>query len=378
MSENRLAILDDEKGFCDLVRRVASRCGFVVFATTDADKLREYLQSTSVTVIILDLLMPGKDGVEVLRELGSAHATANILIASGHADERVLDTALRLGQEHGLKMAGIIHKPIRAADLRSQLVRLLPPEDAFSPADLDAAIRNGEMVLHYQPRLDLKTGKVTGAEALVRWNHMTHGLVQPGAFIAMAEKHGSIEALTDWVANEAVRQSGAWRAKGCCLDVAINISARNMSDLGLPDRIEKLCQKAGVPPGSITIELTETAMQEAVRLMDVLTRFRIKGFRLSIDDFGTGYSSLVQLHSLPFSELKIDKAFVTTMAVSSASEIITNTIISMAQNLNLACVAEGIEDENVLAALKRKNCDYGQGFHISRAVPAHEMPVKVR
>jgi EAL domain-containing protein (putative c-di-GMP-specific phosphodiesterase class I) len=340
-------------------------------------KFTEFVATAPADAIILDLLMPGKDGVEILRELGAAHATGKILIASGYADERVLETAFRLGEERGLKMVGVIHKPIRASDLRRELLKLIPPGASITADEIEMAIRDGQMVLHYQPRQDLRTGRITGVEALVRWNHPVHGLLLPGAFIGIAEKHDVMDRLTDWVAGEAVRQSGAWRAKGITLDVGINISARNVSDLGLPDRIEKMCEKAKVPPSGITLELTETAMQEAVRLMDVLTRCRIKGFRLSIDDFGTGYSSLAQLQSLPFSELKIDRSFVASMTKSPASVVIVDTIIGMAKNLALACVAEGIEDRHLLDALKSRNCDYGQGYHISRPAPAHEIHGKL-
>jgi EAL domain-containing protein (putative c-di-GMP-specific phosphodiesterase class I) len=245
--------------------------------------------------------------------------------------------------------------------------------------DLGNAIVADHLFLEYQPKLDLKLGRFTGVEALVRWRHPEHGLIRPDQFIPLAEQTELIHRLTDWVVASAVQQSALWRAGNLALDVAVNISAKDIEDLDLPDRLQQHCSDAGVAPASIILELTETgAMREAVQMMDVLTRLRLKGFTLSIDDFGTGYSSLVQLQKMPFSEVKIDRAFVMQMMSNKDCKVIVEIIIDLARRLGLESVAEGVEEEAALNCLAELGCDVAQGYHLSRPVAADRIPELVR
>jgi EAL domain-containing protein (putative c-di-GMP-specific phosphodiesterase class I)/CheY-like chemotaxis protein len=372
MTSNRLVILDDEKDFCTYIAHVGTECGFDVTATTDRDELIAQVRDDRGCAVILDLHMPAADGVVVLRDLAALGATGSIYIASG-ADIRISSAALRLGRERGLKMAGVLPKPIRLPDLRNALQKIKPGDDAITPAVLAEAIARDEMVLHYQPRIDLRSGLTTGVEALVRWQHPQRGLLMPGAFIPMAEQSGVIRDLTHWVTKAAVRQCGLWQRQGLPAGMAVNISAADIAGYDLPDRMEELCRCAGVDPTLVTIELTETAtMRDPALMMDVATRFRLKDFHLAIDDFGTGYSSLVQLQRLPFSEIKIDRSFVASMTESPDSAIIVATIIGMSRNLGIQCVAEGIETREALDALREGGCAFGQGFYIARPLPADQ------
>jgi EAL domain-containing protein (putative c-di-GMP-specific phosphodiesterase class I)/CheY-like chemotaxis protein len=373
MRSNRLVILDDEKDFCTFIAHVGTECGFDVLATTERDELIEQVRNDPDTSVILDLHMPSADGVVVLRDLAALGATGSIYIASG-ADIRISAAALRLGLERGLKMVGVMPKPIRLADLRNALQKIKPKDDTVTPAALAEAIARDELLLHYQPQIELRTGKILGVEALVRWQHPERGLVMPGLFVPVAEQSGVIHDMTRWVMKAAVRQCGKWKRQNFPIGIAINISAVDIAGYDLPDGIEEMCQTEAVDPSLITIELTETAtMQDPALMMDVATRFRLKGFKLSIDDFGTGYSSLVQLQRLPFSELKIDKSFVASMVESPDSAIIVATIIGMSKNLGIACVAEGIETAETLNALREGGCEFGQGFHIARPMPADKV-----
>ncbi|MSO54912.1 MAG: EAL domain-containing protein [Rhodospirillales bacterium] len=183
-------------------------------------------------------------------------------------------------------------------------------------------------------------------------------------------KNGTIailsDALTRWVLTRAIEQAGTWRQAGTDLQIAVNVSALNLHDLTLPDRIIQACQDAEVLPSSLTLELTETAtMSDAARMMEILTRFRLKGFKLSIDDFGTGYSSLMQLQRLPFSEVKIDKSFVMSMHDSPDAAVIVRAITDLGHNLGLSVVAEGVESEAALKMLSKNSCDIAQGYFIS-------------
>jgi EAL domain-containing protein (putative c-di-GMP-specific phosphodiesterase class I) len=195
--------------------------------------------------------------------------------------------------------------------------------------------------------------------------------VPPGQFIALAEETGIIRPLTDRVVATAAKQAVAWRAAPLGLEVAVNISANDVLDRNLPDRLEALCRGVGAAPAMLILELTETgAMREAVQMMDVLTRLRLKGFKLAIDDFGTGYSSLVQLQRLPFSELKIDRTFVAEMAHNASCRVIVEITIDLTRKLGMKNVAEGVEDSATLAMLADMGCNMAQGYYVSRPLPA--------
>ncbi|HEX9893245.1 MAG TPA: EAL domain-containing protein, partial [Gemmatimonadales bacterium] len=242
------------------------------------------------------------------------------------------------------------------------------------PTELAQALEQDQFDLQYHPVLDLRLRSVVGVEALARWRHPTLGMILPEEFIPMAEESGLIEPLTRWVFARGVSDCGRWWQDGNQLRLSLNLSAHNLDDLALPDWTMDLCQRLGVPSSAVTIELTESAsMQDIVKTMDILTRFRLKGFHLSIDDFGTGFSSLVQLQRLPFSEMKVDRSFVTTIPQSKESAVIVKTIIDLAHNLSLRAVAEGVEDQDVMDQLEAWGCDLAQGFYISRPLRLQQL-----
>ena len=247
--------------------------------------------------------------------------------------------------------------------------------------DLEAALAADQLFLEYQPKLDCRLGLITGAEALVRWNHPTQGIIPPDQFIALAEETGLIRGVTDWAIATAAAQVARWRADHLNLEVAVavNFSARDLEDLDLPERLEQHCRNAAIDPAFLTLELTETsAMRAAVQMMDVLTRLRLKGFKLSIDDFGTGYSSLIQLQKMPFSEVKVDLSFVTQMMSNAGCRVIVEVIIDLARKLGLKSVAEGVEDDATLKCLVEMGCDMAQGYYLSRPIAAERIAEFVR
>jgi EAL domain-containing protein (putative c-di-GMP-specific phosphodiesterase class I) len=286
---------------------------------------------------------------------------------------------VQLGRSRGLKMAGVLHKPIRIEAIKEFLAGFKPVPKNLLAADLAEAIADNRLFLEYQPKLDCRQGRFTSAEALVRWRHPTLGIIPPDQFIELAEESDLIQHLTDWVMVAATGQSAVWRTELSDFGIAVNISAKDLEDLDLPDRLQQHCVDAAVDPASMTLELTETgAMREAAQMMDVLTRLRLKGFKLSIDDFGTGYSSLVQLQQMPFSEIKIDRSFVMHMTDNEGCKVIAGIVVELAHRLGLRSVAEGVEDEAALKTLIDMGCDVAQGYYLSRPVAAERVPELVR
>lgn len=229
----------------------------------------------------------------------------------------------------------------------------------------ERALAAQKLRLVYQPKVSLKDGRLTRVEALVRWDDPELGPVSPSRFVPLAEKHGLIDPLTEWGLRTTLKQWRLWRDKGLETRLAFNISAISLQRLDFPDLVERLCREIGVPTDRLVLELTEGATQPLVRLMDTLTRFRIKGMGLAIDDFGTGYSSLLQLRQLPFTEVKIDRCFVADLPAAHDSRLIVRTITQLAHGLGLVATAEGVETVEQLRCVRELGCDVVQGYLVA-------------
>jgi EAL domain-containing protein (putative c-di-GMP-specific phosphodiesterase class I) len=372
---NHLVAIDDEPELLAIVARTAESAGFKVDATTDPEIFKATIRRSAPSVVLMDLQIPGCDGIELLRFLYEEQCQAHIVLISG-VDLRLLSIAKGVGDKLSLKMAEPVHKPIRVAELRARLSGFIAAPAEIDTAMIREALRTDQLALYYQPLVALDDHHVVGWEALARWHHPVRGLIMPDRFIPVAEKEGVIDELTDRVFELAIAQVAAWqRVHGMATFVSVNVSAPNLLDLHLPDRLEQACRQHQVPADLLRLELTETvAMSDSPRLVEVLTRLRVKGFKLAIDDFGTGYSSLVQLHRLPFSELKIDQMFVRNMATSEEAAIIVGAIINLAHSLRLELIAEGIETEELARRLVAAGCEIGQGYYFAKPMPAAEVP----
>lgn len=247
------------------------------------------------------------------------------------------------------------------------------PHDADMATALQLAAERHETHLLYQPKIDLRTGELAGVEALMRWQSPEFGPVAPDIFIPLAERTGAIDGLTEWGLAAALRQWLEWRDQGVKVEIAFNISALTLRDMHFPDHLQRLCLLEGVPCEALVLEVTEGATQHAVRLLDTLTRFRLKGMGLALDDFGTGYSSLFQLRQLPYTELKIDQCFIADAADDPEARIIVKSVIDLAHGLGLTATAEGVEDEACLDLLIALGCDRAQGFLIAEPIKASEL-----
>ncbi len=232
-------------------------------------------------------------------------------------------------------------------------------------AALEFALKKQCLYMLYQPKVRLRDGTLASVEALVRWDDPKLGNIEPSRFVPLAEEHGLIDELTQWGLRTILRQWLDWREEGIDVQIAFNISALSLEHLDFPDLVERLCGGLEVPTERLVLELTEGATQPLVKLMDTLTRFRIKGIGLAIDDFGTGYSSLMLLRQLPFTEVKIDRAFVADVPCSRDSRLIVQAITELARGLGIASTAEGIETVEQLRAVSELGCDLAQGYLVS-------------
>jgi diguanylate cyclase len=239
---------------------------------------------------------------------------------------------------------------------------------------LREALRTNQLEVHYQPKVNLTTGKCESVEALLRWDAPDRGTVDPAVIIRVAEAHGLIGALTTWVFNTVLRHQHEWKRDGVELGVAVNLSTVTLSDTDLPDVIAQSMGTWQTAPSDVTLEITESStIGDMDQSFAVLQRLRDMGLRLSVDDFGTGYSSLSYVRRFPINELKIDRSFVQHMLQSKQDRQIVRSVIELGHTFELTVVAEGVEDNATLRELKALGCDYGQGYCISQALPISEL-----
>jgi diguanylate cyclase (GGDEF)-like protein len=287
--------------------------------------------------------------------------------------------------EHGEDVDGLIQR----ADMAMYVAKdagtghelYVEERDRYSPdrlallSELRGAIQRGELILHYQPKADLRSGRVVGMEGLVRWEHPERGLLLSDDFVPLAEPTGLIGPLTRHVIDQALRECRSWRDGGIDLHVAVNLSARNLEDPRLPDLVARSLERWGLEPDALVLEITESAiLQEPVKALQVVTELAGMGVRLMIDDFGTGYSSLAYLRRLPVSALKIDKSFVMGMLREENDAVIVRSTIDLGRNLGLEVVAEGVESAELWTRLSALGCDVAQGFHLSMPLPPEDVP----
>jgi EAL domain-containing protein (putative c-di-GMP-specific phosphodiesterase class I) len=318
--------------------------------------------------------MPGRDGIETMRALAALGLKSAVIIMSVEP-QRVLEAAGMLGEMQGLTMLGTIAKPLTVAKLEPLILGLRSPADTAEQlpatvleADLPAAFARHQLRLAFQPKVSRPTAAFRGVEALVRWNHPELGPIPPASFVPMMEGsehyNGRLAEFSFW---EALVLAGAWRESGRELHVAVNLSARALELLELPDRFEALARTAGVPTALITLELTETQIPESsARMIDSAVRLRLKGFALSLDDFGTGHSGLAKLERFPFTELKIDRQFVHGCSRSPTKRSVVEASLALARNLSMTAVAEGVEDRADWDLLGELGCDVVQGYFVAR------------
>jgi EAL domain-containing protein (putative c-di-GMP-specific phosphodiesterase class I)/CheY-like chemotaxis protein len=367
----RVIVVDDDPLIRDLVCSIVEIAGCDPVQASSILALNQALGGGGAeNLIVLDLDLGSTDGVSILRHLRDRHCRADVLIVSG-CHERVLQSAFEVGQSLGLSMLPPFSKPFDHARLRDALARHATLHSALTPADLEQAIWDTQILVHMQPIVSVTTGQSVGAEALVRWNHPVRGLLSPARFIPMVETLPLMLPLTMDVAAQA---TAAISAAPGDLSLAINVPPVCLGSPVFPDLLSDLVAAAGLVPQRLTIEITETAaMEDPVFTAAQVTRLRIKGFEVALDDFGTGYASLVELHRMPVSKIKIDRSFVKNLVTDKSAQAIVRSIVGLGLNLALEVVAEGVENAETLQLLRSYGCDLAQGFHFARPMPSADL-----
>ena len=387
-SAPQVYLIDDEPDILQILRDVVELCGLEAHCFSQADDfINEIHCFEGSNILILDLQMPKIDGIEVIRHLAKMENSPELILMSGQ-DAAVLSAAENLAVAHALVVRGTLEKPLSIARLRS----LLEPQTAIRrtklTGDLKSAVRDvsveelrealdlDQFVLRYQPKEEFAVSGASkySAECLVRWQHPTQGLIYPDRFIALVERQGWMPDLTTIVFNQAIRQQRQWQKDGLQINLSINVSASDITSLILPETVSRLLADNELDTTTITLEVTESElMGELTTSLDVLTRLRLKGVRLSIDDFGTGYSSLLQLFRMPFSELKIDQSFVSKMVVDMEALAIVKACILLGEQFNMRVVAEGVEDRATKELLAELGCQAVQGYFIAKPMAAEDL-----
>ncbi|MCP5244035.1 EAL domain-containing response regulator [Nitrosomonas sp.] len=383
--EIKILLVDDDTFMLKILTKMLNNLGYASVSACDngTDALTRIGQAdTRPDLILLDLNMPNMDGIEFVRYLVERHFPGSLILVSGE-DERMLKTAEKLVHAHQIPMLGYLHKPVSPDKLSEIINKWTPPEKqlqqesekkAYNAPALKSAISNRELVNFYQPKVAVATGKVIGAETLVRWQHPTDGLVMPGQFIGIAEQNGLINDLTCLVLEQALLQARIWQENGIVLRVATNVSMDNLTSLDFQDLVVNLAIENGLSPQNIVLEVTESQLMDTDSRvpLEILTRLRLKRFHLSIDDFGTGHSSMAQLRDIPFDELKIDQSFVHRAWADETLRAMYDASLSMAKQLGMEVVAEGVADADDWAFLRRTGCDFAQGNFISKPLKAED------
>ncbi|MBC8211965.1 MAG: EAL domain-containing protein [Gammaproteobacteria bacterium] len=333
------------------------------------------------SVLLLDLNMPEMDGVELLRHLAALDYQGDIILISGE-DTRLLRSVENIARDRNLNILGALEKPVTIQPLTDLLLRVGEKKTprpqcsqlSISLEEFREALEKDQLVVFYQPQINLQSGQLYGVEALVRWQHPLRGMIPPDAFIGAAEEMNLINEMTDIIIRKSMQQCQHWLTAGLDVNLSINLSVDSLDRLDLPEYIVKCAKNTGMDVARIMLEITESRlMQDITAALDILTRLSLKGIGLSIDDFGTGYSSMEQLQRIPFTELKIDRAFVNGACANSSARAIVESSVQLAKKLNMSIVAEGVETQQDLSLVTSLGCTFAQGYFIARPMPGAEL-----
>ena len=376
-----LLIYENDENIIALLSEAAQALNFIFYVARNFSEFKRRYDE-SITIVHLELAMPENDGIEVLRYLRDFGSTAGVIISSGEQDN-IHKAGSRLAQAYQLRLMGELQKPYAKDDVLAILENEIPNplkkrtrrETNFTRNDVRRCIAKDEILVMYQPKIDIESLQFVSAEALVRWRHPEYGILGPGAFLPLVEELDMIGTMTTLIVEKAFSQIVKWGKLGILPNIAINLSARSFSDINLPEQLVSIANKYNISTKRITLEITESwKTHDTTSALDILTRLRLKGFMLSIDDFGTGFSSMTQLKQIPFTELKLDQSFVRGAQHDKQARIIVETCIELGHRLGLHVVAEGVEKQSDWDLVTELGCDEVQGYFVARPMPGSNIP----
>jgi EAL domain-containing protein (putative c-di-GMP-specific phosphodiesterase class I)/CheY-like chemotaxis protein len=386
LSKLKVLVVEDHEFQRGMLLKMLTRLGATqVSMAADGYAALEIVMSpgASIDITISDLDMPGMDGLEFMRHVGQARIAVSIILASA-LEGVLLDSVETMTRAYGVKILGVIQKPITPEKLAA-LIKLHLPAQAnpkrtqpdslsFTIEEIVQGIRDDEFEPFFQPKVELASGRIKGAEALARWRHPQNGIVAPYAFVGPLEDHNQIDSLTWLILSKSVDFCCDWRTQsGLDVSVSVNLSAKSLTDVSLADRVTDLVKGRKLDCRNIILEVTESAATTDIgHSLETLSRLRMKGFGLSIDDYGTGYSSLQQLARIAFTEIKLDQSFIKSAATQRVARIILESTIEMAKKLGIVTVAEGVETEQDWDLLRELGCDLAQGYLIAKPIESRE------
>jgi EAL domain-containing protein (putative c-di-GMP-specific phosphodiesterase class I)/FixJ family two-component response regulator len=380
-----LAVEDHEFQRGMLLKMLARLGATNVSTAADGRAALDIVKSSypSIDIIISDLDMPGMDGLELMRHLSEARIPVAIILTSA-LESVLLDSIETMTRAYGVKILGVIQKPITLEKLDA-LIKLHVPVKAiqhkpgtgspsFTIEEILQGLANDEFEPFFQPKVELATRRLKGAEALARWRHPHKGIIAPYAFIGPLEEHTQIDELTWMMLRKSVAFCSEWREKsGRAVNVSINLSVKSLADVHFADHVIELVHRENLDPENVILEVTESAATTDIgHSLENLSRLRMKGFGLSIDDYGTGYSSLQQLARIAFTEIKIDQSFVASARTQQSAKIILESSLDMARKLGISTVAEGVETQDDWDFLRQLGCELAQGYFIAKPIAVTE------
>ena len=359
-----------------------------VFSAPDGQAALDFVKSADepVDIVVSDLDMPGMDGMEFIRHLTRECRDASLIIVSS-LERSLIASVEGMARAYGANLIGAVEKPATARKMEAVIRLHAARADAiasvagpeFALEEILAGLGRGEFEPFFQPKVEVRSGIVRGAEALARWRHPRHGLVPPKAFMTVLEAAGKVDELTIAMVADGARACRRWRETGIEASVSVNVSITCLADLTLAERMAAIVEAQGVSPANVVFEVTESAAATDVGpVLENLTRLRMMGFGLSIDDVGTGYSSMQRLSRVPFTELKIDRSFVKAAPLTAANRVVLESSLEMARRLGIVAVAEGVETQDEWRLLNDLQCPLAQGNLIAPPLEAHDFLLWVR
>ncbi|WP_417451350.1 EAL domain-containing protein [Kordiimonas sp.] len=376
----RILVVDDSATMRDLLIRYLQGSDNMVAGADSGAQALDLLKTERYDVIVTDLAMPELDGFGLIRVISELEWDPSVILLTGH-DARTLQAAKELALAYSINLLGTLTKPVDkdmllhmlsdVADTRTQ--GRTGTETVLAESEFMRGLMTDGLSPVFQPKIDLRTGKLAGAEVFARWRAPNGGYLGAGAVIKAAQEKGHMDVLTYRMLELAMQQQGRWRKQGLEVALSINVASDNIRKPDFADVVTGLAEQFEVDPGMVRLEVTEADLDVDVRVpLEVLSRLNLRGFGLSLDDFGTGFASLMRLKTIPFDEIVVDRMFISRAGEDETARIILQSAIELSHKLELRCTCEGVETEEQLKIVRALGADYAQGYLLAKPMTADE------